>query len=300
MRIILSLLAVMLAGCATLGGNTVAIATQEGVKTEVSIDPISFIGIKETSEIRSGNFVAVLGNFPDELMAEMHPLRMRYNAIAFGTKTGKEYPAQALYTGFAECALRLVFIVEGNPGEPIIGAFANTRYTRLFDLYGKEIVVETPEKLSSDAVYRKGIVISGGTVTTNLKSVPTASKPGKPGLHEVFSGWSTVRTKALPYDIRTPLAEKFVRGVARENNELSFSEKLVGNGQFGMSMSWFSTAMGAASDVLVSANATDKGWDEKSELKRGYQGMLARVVKAQYEASLKAGMFCGKKQTIPY
>jgi len=287
----------MLAGCATLGGNTVAVATQDGVKQEVSIDPISFIGIRETSAIRDGNFTAVLGNFPDELMAEMHPLRMRYNAVAFGTKTGKEYPAQAMYAGFAECALRLVFIVEGNPDEPIIGAFANTRFTRLFDLYGKEISVETPEKLSSDALYRKGIVTSGGTVTTKLKSVPTA---GKNGLHEVFSGWSTVRTKALSYDIRTPLAEKFVRGVARENNELNFSEKLVGNGQFGMSMSWFSTAMGAASDVLVSANATDKGWDEQSELKRGYQGMIARVVKAQYEASLKAGMFCGKKQTVQY
>ncbi|MEI8097017.1 MAG: hypothetical protein WCG73_02845, partial [Candidatus Moraniibacteriota bacterium] len=194
-------------------------------------------------------------------------------------------------------ALRLVFIVEGNPDEPIVGAFANTRLTRLFDLFGKEISLETPEKFSSDALYRKQVVTTGGTVTTKLKSVPTA---GKNGLREVFSGWNTVRTKALPYDIRTPIAEKFARGVARENNELSFSEKLVGNGQFGVNMSWFSTAMGAASDVLSAANASDKGWDEQSELKRGYQGMLARVVKAQYEAALRSGMFCGKKQTVPY
>lgn len=295
-RIIVLIAALLLAGCATLGGNTVAVATETG-KQEVSIDPISFIGIRETSAIREGNFSAVLGNFPDELFDEMHPLRMRYNAIAFGTTTGKEYPAQAMYAGFAQCAIRLVFIVEGNPDEPVVGAFANTRFTRLFDLYGKEITVETPEKLSSDAIYRKSIVLSGGTVTTKLKGVPVT---GKDGLREIFSGWSTVRTKALPYTIRTPLAEKFVRSVARENNELNFSEKLVSNGHLGISMSWFSTAMGAASDVLMAANATDKGWDEQSELKRGYQGMIARVVKAQYEAALKAGMFCSKKQAVQY
>lgn len=298
MRIILLLLAVMLVGCSTLGGNTVAVATQDGVKQEVSIDPISFVGIKETPVIRDGQFSAFLGNFPEGLFAEMHPLRVRYNAVAFGVTTGKEYPAQALYAGFAECSLRLVFIVEGNPDEPIVGAFVTTRFTRLFDLFGKEISLETPEKLSSDASYRKDTVLSSGTAVAKLKVVPTT---GKYGLHEVFSGWSTARTKALPYNIRTPLAEKFVRSVARENNELNFSEKLVGNGQFGISMSWFSTAMGAASDVLSAANATDKGWDEQSEIKRGEQGMLALILKKQYEAALRDGMFCGKgHKSVPY
>jgi len=297
MRIILFLSAILLSGCATLGGNTMAVANDGGTKTEVSLDPISFIGIKETEAIRSGQFSAVLGNFPDALFGEMHPLRMRYNAMAFGKITGKEYPAQALYTGYAECALRLVFIVEGNIDEPVVGAFADTRMNRVFNLYGDEITLETPEKLASDSTYRKSVVLSGGMDLARLKQVATG---GKNGLSAVFAGWNTVRTKALPYDIRTPLAEKFVRSVARENPELSFSEKLVGNGHFGITLSWFSTAMGAASDVLVSANASDKGWDEQSELKRGYQGMIARIVKAQYEGAIKNGMFCGKKQSVLY
>ncbi len=297
MRIILFLSAILLSGCATIGGNTMAVANDGGTKTEVSLDPISFIGIKETEAIRSGQFSAVLGNFPDALFAEMHPLRMRYNAIAFGKTTGKEYPAQALYAGYAECALRLVFIVEGNPDEPVVGVFADTRMTRLWSLYGDEITLEIPEKLTSDSVYRRDVVRAGGTEISRLKKVAT---DGKSGLSQVFAGWNTVRTKALPYDIRTPLAEKFVRGIARENPELSFSEKLVGNGHFGVTLSWFSTAMGVASDVLVSAGASDKGWDEQSELKRGYQGMIARIVKAQYEGAVRNGMLCGKKASIPY
>ncbi|MDD2766540.1 MAG: hypothetical protein PHH40_02095 [Candidatus Moranbacteria bacterium] len=297
MRIILFLLALLLTGCATLGGNTMAVANEFGAKTEVSLDPISFIGIRETEAIRSGRFSAVLGNFPDALMAEMHPLRMRYNAIAFGVTTGKEYPAQALYTGYAECALRLVFIVEGNIDEPVVGAFADTRMTRLWSLYGDEITLERPEKLTSDSAYRRDMVRAGGTDISRLKKIATE---GKSGLSSVFAGWNTVRTKALPYDIRTPLAEQFVRGVARENPELSFSEKLIGNGHFGITLDWFSSAMGAASDVLMSAGASDKGWDEQSELKRGYQGMIARIVKMQYEGAIKNGMLCGKKQTVPY
>ncbi|MFZ2187875.1 MAG: hypothetical protein WAV46_04610 [Candidatus Moraniibacteriota bacterium] len=297
MRTLIALLLVLLlAGCATLGGNTMSVTTEAG-KQEVTIDPIGFIGVQETPAISSGNFVAVLGSFPDELFSEMHPLRLRYHAVAYGTNTGKEYAAQAIYVGFAECALRLVFIVEGNIDEPIVGVFANTRFTRLFNLYGEEIFVKTPEKLASDVMYRKEVVLSGGTETRKLKGVPVA---GIKGLQAVFSDWNTVRTKALPYAIRTPLAEKYVRSVARENNELNFSEKLTGNGQFGVSLSWFSTAMSAATDVLVALNASDKGWDEQSELKRGYQGMIARVIKAQYEAALRQGMFCGAKQKVKY
>ncbi len=297
MRIIFFLLALLLSGCATLGGNTMSVAVEDGTKTEVSLDPISFIGIKETLAIREGDFTAVLGTFPDGLFAEMHPLRMRYNAMAFGKITGKEYPAQALYTGYAECALRLVLIVEGNPDETIVGAFASTRFSRLFDLYGKEIALETPEKLVSDSVYRKSVVLSAGTELSRLKKVATG---GKEGLASVFANWNTVRVKALPYDIRTPIAEQFVRSVARENPELSFSEKLISNGRFGVTLDWFSTAMSATSDVLISVQASNKGWDEQSELKRGYQGMIARIVKAQYEGAIKNGMFCGKKQNIPY
>jgi len=285
------LLAVMLTGCATLGSNTMSVTTSEG-KTEVSVDPISFVGIKEVPTLRSGDFTAVLGNFPDALFAEMHPLRMRYHALAYGVTTGKEYPAQALYTGYAECALRLVFLVEGNISEPVVGVFANTRMTRLWNLYGDEVTLEKPEKVISDSTYRKTVVLAGGTDTMRMKKI------AKSDLTQVFAGWNTVSVKALPYTLRTPLSEKMVRSVARENPELSFSEKMIGNGQFGITMDWFSTAMSAASDVLISANAPDRGWDERSELKREYQGMIARIVKAQYEGAIKNGMMCRKN--IPY
>lgn len=290
MRTLIALmLALLSAGCATLGGNTMNIASEDGKKQAVAIDPIAFTGVQMTPAILSGNYKAYLGTFPDELFSEFHPLRFRYNAIAYGQNSGKVYPAQAIYAGYAQCALRLVHIVEGDVNEPIIGAFMTTHFTRAFNLYGEEIIVKEPEKLVSDAKYRKEVILSGGTAVSKLKGIPVT---GASGMQENFASWNTVRVKALPYEIRTPLSEKLVKAVAHENPEISFQEKLVGNGQFGISMSWFGTAVGAVADVFTAASASGKGWDENSELKRGQQGMIARVVKAQYDAAIRAGMFC--------
>lgn len=291
MRTLALLLILLLAGCGTLGGNTMKLATEreDGQKQVVSVDPISFTGVQMTSAIVSGQYQAKLGTFPDELFSEFHPLRFRYNAIAYGKDSGKEYPAQAIYAGYAMCALRLVFIVEGDVKEPIVGAFASTRFTRLFNLYGEEIVVEKPEKLISDAAYRKEMVLAGGTLASKLKNIPVF---GKSGMQESIDSWNTVRVKALPYDIHTPLSENLLKIVARDNPEISFPEKLVGNAQASVSMSWFGTAVGAVADVFAAAGASDKGWDEKSELKRGQQGMIARIIKHQYDAAIRAGMSC--------
>ncbi len=279
----------MASGCASLGGNTMSVATDDGKKKEISIDQIKFVGIEETGMIRDGRFKAYFANYPKGLFAEFHPLRVRYNAIAYGKNSGKEYPAQAMYAGFAECALRMVLIVEGNPDEPVVGAFATTRLTRLFTLLGEEIAVKTPEKLASDAKYRKETVLAHGTPVTRLKGVPVT---GEGGLHAEFASWTAFRAPAFQYAIRTPLPEEIVRGVARQNPEYSFGEKLVGNGQFGITLSWFGTAMGAAADVIVAANAPDKGWDESSFVSRSEQGMALATVAAQYEAALRNGMFC--------
>lgn len=289
------LIALVVTGCGTLGGNTVALATGEGSKQEVSIDPINFVGVQWTKEVSKRRFTAYLANFPPGLFAEFHPLRVRYNALVYG-ESGKEYQAQALYSGYAQCALRLTLIVEGNPDEPLLGVIATTRYGKLYNLYGEPIRVETPEKLLSDASYRKETVLSNGTALKRLKTIPVL---GTSGLASIFDAWSTVRVKGL-LEQRTPLTEKSVRMIARENPELSFGEKIVGNGSFSLMPSWFAVAVSAAQDVLVTTNISGKGWDEESALKRGYQGMIAQVVVAQYQAAINAGMSCSKPQVVKY
>lgn len=292
--ILVVLVSIFLSGCTTLGSNKITLATDNGQKVEKPVDPISFVGVQWTEGLRHGYYRAYLAAFPPELFAEFHPLRVRYQALAYGEMTGKEYPAQALYVGYADCALRVIFIVEGDPDEPIIGALSTTRFTKVFSLYGDSILVKTPEKLVSDAKYRKEVVLEGGTAVKRLKVVPSQ---GTNGLQKIFSSWGVVRVAGLT-DQMTPLNERSVRSVARDNPELSFHEKVIGNGHFSLSMSWFSIAMGAAQDVLVAANATDKGWDEQSELKRGYQGLIAQVVSAQYQAALDAGMVCRGRPTV--
>lgn len=288
------LISIFLSGCTTLGSNKVALTTDDGQKVEKTVDPIGFIGVQWTDNLRDGRYRAYLAAFPPELFAEFHPLRVRYQALAYGETTGKEYPAQALYVGYADCALRVIFIVEGDPDEPIIGALATTRFTKVFSLRGDAVSTKTPEKLVSDAKYRREAVLEGGTPVKRLKVVP---HQGTNGLQRIFSSWGIARVAGLPDQV-TPLSARSVRSVARDNPELSFQEKVVGNGHFALSMSWFSIAMGAAQDVLVSANATDKGWDEQSELKRGYQGLIAQVVAAQYQAAIDAGMICRGRPTV--
>lgn len=292
--ILVVLISIFLSGCTTLGSNKIALATESGEKVEKTVDPIGFIGVQWTENLRNGRYRAYLAAFPPELFAEFHPLRVRYQALAYGETTGKEYPAQALYVGYADCALRVIFIVEGDPDEPIIGALATTRFTKVFSLHGDAVAVKTPEKLVSDAKYRKQVVLEGGTAIKRLKVV---SHRGEGGLQKIFSSWGVARVAGLSDQV-TPLSARSVRSVARDNPELSFQEKVVGNGHFALSMSWFSIAMGAAQDVLVSANAADKGWDEQSELKRGYQGLIAQVVAAQYQAAIDAGMVCRGRPTV--
>lgn len=289
LRTFVLLVVLSASGCASVGGNTIKVAAENGDKKEVSIDQIKFVGVEETGMIREGRFKAYLANYPKGLFAEFHPLRLRYNAVAYGKTSGKEYAAQALYIGFAECALRMVVIVEGNPDEPVVGVFATTRLTRLYTLLGEEIAVKEPGKLASDAKYRKETVLVYGTPVNRLKGVPVT---GDGGLRSEFSGWTAFRAPAFQYAIRTPLPQEVVRGVARQNPEYSFSEKLVGNGQFGVTLSWFGTAMGAAFDVVAAAGATDKGWDESSFVSRYEQGMALTVISAQYDAALKGGMMC--------
>ncbi|OGI15506.1 MAG: hypothetical protein A2878_00155 [Candidatus Moranbacteria bacterium RIFCSPHIGHO2_01_FULL_54_31] len=279
-----------------------AVKHQDGEKqivSQVSIDPINFIGVQWTTALSEGDYAAYLGNFPKPLFAEFHPLRFRYPAVAYGEHSGKEYPAQAIYTGYAECALRMALIVEGHPDEPVVAAFATTRLNRVFNLYGEEISVKTPEKLASDPGYRKDVVLSGGTSVKKLKGMPVT---GERGLQAVFDTWGIARVKGLP-DQRTPLPETLARRVARENPEYSFVEKCVDNCKLGLPIppTLFSVVVSVLADIYTAASAPDKGWDEKSELSRGNQGLIAQVIDAQYQAAKDAGMTCnGSSRRVTY
>jgi|SRR3989344_4393875 len=288
MRIFFILFVALVAGCATVGGNTMKVAGAYEQKT-VHLDPIGFVGVQMTPAIEHNNYQAYLANFPDGFFPEFDPLRFRYNAVAYGIESGQEYPAQAIYAGYANCALRLVLLVE-DASEPVVAVFVSTRFTRMFNLFGEEVDVSEPDRLVSDPVYRRDIVLSQGTRVSRMAEMAVL-KSG--GIRDIFALWNTVRVKALPYEIRTPLSQELVKLVVRDNPELNFSEKLVGNGHFAINpMSWFSTAASAVADVYTATQAADKGWDENSELKRGYQGMLARAMKAQLDAAIKAGMVC--------
>lgn len=294
--ILVVLISAFLSGCTTLGGNKISVIGSDGEKQEIPIDPIHFVGIEWTDALQEGNFQVYLINFPLELFAEYHPLRVRYNAMVYEEKSGKEYRAQAIPLGFLECGFRMALIVEGNPGESAVGVLTNTRFNRMFSLYG-DLIRADSEKLPSDAVYRREVVLSGGTLLRHLNPFP--------GWHSELRSWKTAfRLPGSSRVIHSPFEEKMVRLVSRENPEINFVEKCVGNCSFGISIppTWPGIMFSAASDVLSASSATCKSWDEQCEVTRGYQGVIPQVILAQLKAALNNGMVCGagQKRQIKY
>lgn len=291
--------ALLASGCASFHGNTINVAREQGQEAEaIHIAPFAFVGVKLTDRIKAGNFKAYRIDFPDgldgrgNLFPDFHPLRFRYQALAYG-RSGKAYPAQALYAGYIKCALRMVFIVEGDSEEidrdAVVGVVATTMLTNLFALHGESIVLKTPERIALDAEYRKDAVLQGGTTLSSMKEITKETK-------QVFGRWATVGSTDVPFKMLTPLPESLVRIVSRTNPEYSPIQKLVGNMRGAISPDVMITTFSALSDLYASETAPDRGWDARSVLTRGEASMLPRAIAAEYNAALRAGMVCGGPQ----
>lgn len=269
------LLAFALAGCAT--PNTIRLTDGKGktqtVVREVGIDPVMLTGLPWSEDLKQGNFLTLLGNFPQtpENWAEWDPLRIRYQAHAVG-RDGREYTAHALFAGYIECAPRLFVFVEGlkNPDADVKVIILSTLLDRAYTLEGKQVEKFEAGPFQSDALYRKEMILRDGTALDTSRHIG--------GMEEAFANWSVYNTKSG--QIATPLESEKIKFLAGINPQYSYWEKVVGTSGGAISIDYISTTVGIVFDLISAGSAKSQGFDYNSSISRQQQGYNVAFLEA--------------------
>lgn len=254
---LLFMAAAVLSGCASTG--LVMKNTDLDGQKEVNmlIEPFQSLGLSEAEEIKNGNIAAVWGIFPDILFGEYYPGRIRWNVWAV-SEDGTEGLGQMLFSGidfsghFAETIIASKSL--RNPKVLVL----STTLDFVYDLAGNEYPVERVKFLNNTDDYRRKMVQEKGTRLNETKKAT--------GISEVIKKWNRYQT---PRGILlSPLSEEDVKTVAGINPQYSFSERLVGSGQFAISLDYIGTAAGFAIDIFRAANGSvpSLGWDYNSQI----------------------------------
>ncbi len=272
-RIIALLCAALLAGCITMPQTvevreTIGPLAAQAVDGKVSlpIDPVAFLGVRSTTYIESGNFTVVYAKFPDDpngLLGEFDARRVSYPAFVVGPD-GREYPAQALFAGFATCEPTLAVLVEGTQSlKGFTAVLANTARDQLYDLKGQAIKVDA-EKFRKEGVYRRQVIAGNGSSLERFVQVRDYDK--------IIHGWQLLNTAPHIGRIRTPYPLEFVQGVARINPQHSHTEKFLATTSGSVNpLNPMATVIGVVMEYIVANNAPAFGWTGDSLAPRGDQ-----------------------------
>lgn len=271
-RIIALLFAVLLSGCITMP-QTVEVRETTGPlaaqavngTVNLAIDPVAFLGVRSTADIESGNFTVVYARFPDDphgLLGEFDARRVSYPVFAVGPD-GREYPAQALFAGFATCEPTLAVLVEGTRTlRGFTAVLANTARDQLYDLLGQAVKVDA-EKFRKSGDYRRQVIAKNGSSLERFVQVRDYDR--------IIHGWKLLNTAPHIGKIRTPYPLEFVQGVARINPQHSHSEKFLATTSGSISLNPMATVVGVVMEYIASNNAPALGWTGESLAPRGDQ-----------------------------
>lgn len=270
---IITLLAAMLVGCITMP-QTVEVRETTGPlatlavdgKVSLAIDPVAFLGVRSTADIEEGNFTVVYARFPDDpngLLGEFDARRVSYPVFAVGPD-GREYPAQALFAGFATCEPTLAVLVEGTRSlRGFTAVLTNTARDKLYDLKGVAVKVDA-EKFRKSGDYRRQVIAKNGSSLDRFVQVRDYDR--------IIHGWQLLNTAPHIGRIRTPYPLEFVQGVARINPQHSHSEKFLATTSGSVNpLNPMATVVGVVMEYIVSNNAPALGWTGDSLAPRGDQ-----------------------------
>ncbi len=263
---VLLFLVLTLTGCATPNTIRLMDGGKDGrVVREIGIDPVMFSGLPWSDDLKQGNFVTLLGNFPQtpESYAEWDPLRIRYQAHAVGTD-GKEYVAHALFAGYIQCQPRFFVFVEGlrKPTSDVKVVTLSTLLDRAYGLDGRPIKTFDRGKFQSDAKYRQELVSREGTALTAVRQIG--------GMERAFENWTVYQTKSGL--IATPLDPQRVRFLSGINPQYSYWEKVVGTTRGAVSLDYIGTSLNLVIELIQAGSADSKGFDYASVMSRKQQG----------------------------
>lgn len=279
---------IFLGGCAG-GPNSVVLRNEKSeVVREMGVDPVMFSGIPFTENIRTGNFVAVLADFPQtaESYAEWDPLRIRYQAHAVGND-GHEYPAYALFAGFIGAAPRYIVIVEGvteRKADIRILTFS-TLLSKAYSLKAEQVAAFDAKKYKDFGSYRAEICAVAGTSLSEARLVT--------GMRDAIGNWHVYKTKSGP--LATPLSESDVKYLAGINPRYGYWEKFTGTARVGLSPDYVSSGIGLVMDFLRASGAESTGFDYESVQPRLRQGYNMTILEAMRQKDVQRMLSQKKK-----
>ncbi|MFZ1720143.1 MAG: hypothetical protein WAU28_02210 [Candidatus Moraniibacteriota bacterium] len=272
-RIIALLCAVLLSGCITMpqtvdigGVNGPLSAQAVDGKVILPIDPVAFLGVRSTADIEAGNFTVVYAKFPDDphgLLGEFDARRISYPVFAVGPD-GREYPAQALFAGFATCEPTLAVLVEGTRTlKGFTAVLANTARDQLYNLKGVAVKVDA-EKFRKSGEYRRQVIAKDGSSLERFLLVRDYNR--------IIQSWTLLNAAQHIGKIRTPYPLEFVQGVARINPQHSHTEKFIATTSGSVNpLNPMATVVGVVMEYIMSNNAPALGWTGDSLAPRGDQ-----------------------------
>lgn len=283
-RLICLVATLLIAGCAT-APNAIRLTdgSSEKVVRSISIDPVMFSGMPWTSDLKHGNFVTVLGRFPQtqEAYAEWDPLRIRYQAHAVST-SGTEYVAHAMFAGFPPCSqipVSIIF-VEGlkRPTAEVKVITLSTLLDRAYRPDGTEIKGFEAAKFQTSAAYRRDFVLANGGQLASLRQIADVD--------QAFRAWSVYKTPSG--EIITPLEPQKVKYLSGINPQYSYWEKVIGTTRASVSPDLMATAIGFAFDLIYASSAKSQGFDHSATITRAQQGHNLAVMEVLRAKSAQA------------
>ncbi len=255
------------------------------VEWKVDFDLLTTVGMKLSPDIRSGNFTCFSWNYPMtvETLAEFGRLRVCYQSHVVGTD-GTEYVSHALFAGVAGeiPAPRYGGVVEGilSPRSDLKGVTLTTKLNRAYTLMGERIKEFDPEKWQ-DGEYRRAFVLKYGT--------PLSETPVSELVKNEIMNWYVYETRIGL--VASPWNEEQVLEVAKIISQDTFFQKLVGVGNFRLSLSPIGSALGAVLDVRRAAYAKSRNYDnEGSERSLWEQGEDVMVMSRLYRDCLERNL----------
>lgn len=291
----LVLVALALAGCAT--SNAIRLTdgkgNQQKVVREIGIDPVMFAGLPWTKDLKEGNFVTVLGNFPQtpESYAEWDPLRISYQAHAVG-EDGREYVAHALFAGYIQCQPRFFVFVEGlkEPMATVKVVTLSTLLDRAYTLDGQQIKGFEAGKFQSDAHYRKKFILREGMALNATQYIE--------GMDRAFDSWTVYNTKSG--QIAVPLEPEKVKFLSGINPQYSYWEKFRGTTSGAVSLDYISTSLNLTVELMFAGSAPSKGFDYEAVMSRKQQGYnLAYMEALRDEGQRSCSAAMAAERSVP-
>lgn len=225
------------------------------------LEPHETLGIEITDSIRQGNISVYRGVFPQILLGEYSPGRIRWNGVVRQESDGKEFFAQFLFSP-PDVNRNIIWtiVIDGSPDETAKVIQLSTALNFAYSAFGEEFSIAEPWNfLSDEDGYRAKFISKKGTPLSELRKI----KAGKFywDILDKWNSWTTYNGQ----DIWSPLGEEEMKKISAINPQYNYFQKLIAKGRFMLCADPIAITASAGIDFIAASESSSEGWEYTSE-----------------------------------